>query len=262
MGIKVFILFFISFSTFACELTGPIISLSGPMTILIEEIGLLEDKNLKAVSAFHPLKKKTSAQILAGGLFLSNKVLKQYQHMYFFFDKSRELKQILHKAKVKNFKEVNSVGVDNFDLIKALTLELRNHTEGCEQKFNDLELKLSNLKTSLLKSWKHKKIVFFLGKISSKLPELVMVNDGAMLFLKQHQLTKTYPSELAYVSWSQKELRKLKEYIFLGVQESKEYKPKLEKVSTNRWNIYYQGSLTPGISQIYFLNYLNSLSFH
>ena len=72
----------------ACSLKKPIVSLSGPVTIYIEALGLLSDPKLRAISKFHPIKHKTSAEVLGGGVFLAQKKIKEFSSYLFELYKS------------------------------------------------------------------------------------------------------------------------------------------------------------------------------
>ena len=121
-----FIFLFLQNQSIACKLAKPLVSLSGPVTMVLEELNLLEDPNLAAISVFHPINKKTSAKILAGGVFLSKRTMESFQDKFVFFDKSMELKKNYKMAKIKNFAEINSLGLDSFELTKLI---IQKHRE-------------------------------------------------------------------------------------------------------------------------------------
>lgn len=250
-------LIFNSLCSFACELNRPIISLSGPLTMMLEEMNLLGDKNLVGISNFHPVK-TYDGQIFSGGLFLSKSVLNKNSEAFIFYDRSREFLKLLKSSKHKFYKAVETRELTPFEVVADLLLSIDQFTSKCESAITKLELKMEKLQQKLSKI-KGRNAVFFLGEIKSKLPELVIANDGFVTFLKQNKNYKTYPSTLSYVPWSKKSLSKLKDLVLVGIHEGKMFQ--LTKASSNRYNIQFRGILTPGIRQIYFLEKFYQLEF-
>lgn len=264
--LKVFkvVIFFSTFlihgNSLACSLKKghSFISISGPVTHLLEELNLLEDPALKAISAFHPVKNEKVKKI-AGGIFISPKTLSRFDSPVVFFDSSRELKKVLGQSGVNAKVEVDTRGKEPFAASEVALAALEPHLKECSKNLEDLRAQLKKIKTSLMKtSLPAKDFIFYLGsfKKEQKPPELVMVNDGFVKFLKDNKEMKTYPGSLAYLPWSQRILAKMDRPIFIGVQEARGKDLEIERVEKNIYNIGFQGVLTPGIRQVFFLKKL------
>jgi hypothetical protein len=260
--IKTFLLFFVLINTSyaKCQFDQTVISLSGPMTMLIEEMDLLKDPKLKGISKFHPIKKEFKGKTFAGGLFLSPKVFHQNKEAVIVFDKSREFKYLLKKSQHQNFLEVDSRDQDPFEVVNYLILKLRELTKGCRTPIKSLEKKMAKLKQELQKKRLKQKSIFFLGEIKKRKPELVISNDGFVMFLKKQNKLHSYPSEFAYVSWSQKVLEGLPDYHYYGLQTMGTDLLVEKKVDDRSSNLAFRGLLIPGIRQVYFLQEFFKLS--
>ncbi len=255
---KLLLLFFTIQQSMACEIKRPLISLSGPITMLLEELDLLKSKKLIAISTLHPIRKKFTGRLLGGGVFLSRKVLKHYSETDFIFDKSNELSNLFKNSGVKSYKELDLTGKDAFQSYKMSLKFLTPYLESCEKRVLSLERRVEKIRNNI-KTKNIPNMIFFLGEIKSKLPELIMVNDGFVKTLMEKKEFKTYPSELAYVSWSQRVLFNLDNFLLVGVGDQK--KNEIIKLGENKVNVFYRGVLTPGVRQIYFLDwFLNELN--
>ena len=256
------LLLLFSMNSFSCELSEKIVSLSGPITLLLEELDLLKDKNLLAISKFHPVEKKFNGQILAGGIFLSKKSLNAFKNVKMFFDKSREFKSLLKKSGVKKYIEIDTRDQDPFEAFNLSLVKIMNSLKGCHKTFEALEAKVSIIKSKLKLNPNFERSIFYLGHIKNKYPEIVIANDGFVLGLKAFEKFKTYPSDLSYVTWSKKIMNKLKDFNRYGVSEGKCNDINVLKVSDSNFNLSMRGVLTPGIRQVYFLERLQNLSLH
>lgn len=243
-----------------CHIEKSIVSLSGPMTHFLEELDLVRDENLKAISKFHPLKKEFKGEVLAGGLFLSPQVFHKYKDALIVFDKSREFKYLLEKSNHMNFLEIDSRDQDPFEVINLLEVKALGFLKGCRSKLSDTSKKFKSLKEKLLTKNIEIKANFFLGSLSGKLPETIIANDGPVIFLRKFSGFSTYPSELAYVNWSMREFKRQKGFVNIGLNEAKTEEFKVKEVKPNYFDISYRGVLTPGIRQAYFLGELFKLS--
>ncbi|MAZ48873.1 MAG: hypothetical protein CME65_09935 [Halobacteriovoraceae bacterium] len=236
-----------------CRLDKEVVSLSGPMTHLIEEMNLLDDPKLKAISKFHPLEKPFKKKVLAGGLFLSPHVFRDYKDSLIIFDKSREFEYLLKKTEHKDYIEIDSRDQDPFEVINILVLRIRPVLKGCRDELKSLEKKFQNLRENLLKAKLNLKALFFLGDQKRKLPETIISHDGFVLFLKKFDNFKTYPSDLAYVTWSSKIMKELKDYRKIGLIEAQhEVLTRIER-EDGHYDLAFRGIMTPGIRQAYFL---------
>lgn len=238
---------------FACEIHRDLVVMSGPVTMILEELNLLQQPKLHAISSFHPIKNETTAKVIKGGLFLSPKVLGKYRKYAFFFDKSREFKALLRNNKMQEVWEVDTSGADSFknfdDSLKLISPFLKD----CQTRIEKLKAKVATIKGKTQNYHPKLGMLFFLGEITQKYPELIMVNDGLVLALKNYAKLETYVSKLDYVNWSAKEMKHYTSYIKLGLSESGSDEIEFKKVGDNKYNLYFRGVLIPGIRQIYFL---------
>jgi len=240
-------------SVFSCRLKTPVISLSGPVTMLLERINLLEDKNLHAISSFHPITKKYHGEILAGGLFLSHRTVLQFKNKTIIFDESRELEKLLERHRDIKLIKFTSRAIDSINVYKRSVKIIQKISIGCEKIIAQVDREVNTILSNIVLSKKLERVVFFLGKINNKLPETVIVRDGFVLELMKIKSFKTYPSALAYISWSKSILNKLKHYTYLGISEGATSVIQAEKIKLGQYNLSMAGALIPGISQIYFL---------
>jgi hypothetical protein len=246
--------------TFACQLNTNIVSLSNPITTLLEELELLHTGKVKAISSFHKTLKPFKGDALAGGIFLSKATLQKLSDSVVFFDASKEFEDSLKSSNVKNYVKVKTIGEDPFTVSNSLISKIKPYVEGCEQNIKKISEKLVSVKSGLKKklSRKKAKIIFFLGSCGDKLPELVIVEDGFVKFLKDEKIIKTYPSELSYVTWSKKILNDLRgfQYFCIDTKASK-YEFKVSK--KDNVNISFGDAFNPGLAQVYFLEKLSTL---
>ena len=237
------------------------VSLSAPVTHLLEEFGLLNDSSLKAVSIFHT-SQETGAKKLAGGIFLSPKVLEKHRQAVVFYDESRELGRSLAQNKIKRAVEVKTRGMDPFEANRSALEALTPYLKACGKKIEKLMNELETLKKELKQSKYGKRaVLFYLGKLkkNQRPPELIISNDGFVKFLKENGL-KTYPGELPYLSWSQRILKGLERPVFVGVEEARgDFS--IVKVKENAYNLSAQGALSPGLKQARFLSRLAKTDF-
>lgn len=244
-----------SSSLISCELKQNIVSLSGPMTMMLEETKLLEKPQVLAISKFHPVKNSTKKR-LAGGVFLAKKTMEEYRNAIIFYDKSKNLSNSLGKViPAENLIEINSREKDPFDVsIENLGI-LNRYVTNCSE-LNNLLVRLKKEKKQLSKLSFKKKAVFFLGTVKKKLPQQVIANDGVVLFLKKHNGLKSYPSTLAYVPWSQKILKKLDGYSYIGMEDGSNDLLQRKDINHKRSDWKMRGIFIPGIRQVYLLKNL------
>lgn len=257
---KVFSLFLLLFPFFSqanCRLKSDIVSLSAPVTGVLKELSLLEDKRLKAISLFHPVERSEfKGERIGGGVFLSQKNLKKFSGWTVFFDESGETKRRLKSLKSKL--EVKTRSLDPFEVTLQTLSTLEKWLKDCDREILRVKLWVASEKEELLKlkTFRHP-LYFFLGKIKNgKLPDLMMVGDGPVLFWKRHQKIKTHESSLAYLRWGEKWRKSLpKDAVMVGIIELKVgEKFRLEKGEGRLWNVYDVGALTPGPAQIHFMH--------
>lgn len=250
MASRFLLFFFISNLSYACGLKTEIVSLSGPITMLLEELDLLSDKKLLAISTFHPIAKTTTARILVGGLFLSKKELGPYQENPFFFDKSMDLSKLLKNSDINKAIEVETRSLGAFEVLELSQKLITPYLKNCTGQMAKITKSARDLKERIKKQ-KNLKLIFFLGKIKNKLPDYIIVNDGFVSSLKKHSSLSSYKSDLAYVVWSQKQLANYNDYLKVGIYEAKSLE--IIKIDKQNINIGARGVLTPGISQVNFL---------
>jgi hypothetical protein len=256
-------------TTYACELKGTkdFISLSGPVTYALKELGLLKDHKLKGISVFNPVDHKSFAgKVYGGGLFLGQKSLSDFENKIVFYDSSRELKKYLKQSQSLHAIEIQSRGLGSLVVSNEVLDILGQYLKQCSQQLGDLRLKIKRIERELksfknsqraLKGTGHSSYLFYLGAVSkSKRPNLLIVNDGPVKTLIDYNVLKSYPSKLEYVSWSQKLIKSLKAPIHIGLSEGDSIEPIMKKISDNLYNISYRGALTPGLSQLLLVEYL------
>lgn len=240
----------------ACKLvpSKTYVSFSAPITHLLEELKLLEDKSLKAISNYHSVQ-NSKVRKVHGGIFLAPKKLMQMKDSIVFYDESRELSRTLKYSDVKGAVEVVTRDLDPFKAFDSSVQKLSPYLLGCNQVLRELKDKIDRInKEALKKNLPKKTFVFYLGKISKtgKKPKLLIANDGIVKFLKEKLSMLSYPSNLSYVPPSSRILGGLSKTISIGLYESRD-KLELTEVSTDTYNIGYPNSLKPGITQVYFL---------
>ena len=246
--LKIFLVLFASSAFADCSFRKgvSVISLSGTSTVLFKHLGLLEE--LKGISVFNPVSEEEfNGKVYPGGIFLSHKTLDEFKGHYVFFDESRELEKIF---KSKNLKTVeiftrNQTPTETIHSTLKIIIPL---VEGCEKQTSAIEALRINLENQIMNSIQQRKnILFFLGEIkTSRLPEMVMANDGVVKWLREKGKISTYPSDLAYVNWSSKIMQDLSHMTKLGILDpARENKKALVGM-----NLYYPGSLVPGLSQL------------
>lgn len=235
-----------------CELKRETVSLSGPITGLLEHLDLLESPKLKAISLFHPVP-EFKKEKLGGGLFLSQKTTDRYQDHLFYFDKSRELAERLKK--IKNKTEILTRSQTPF-VITTLSLEkLKDNLVGCEGKIKELLAWIEKEEAWHRKQRKLEKSFFFLGALNlDRWPEYLIVRDGFVLSLIEQKKLETFESDLSYVRWGEKWKKNLKREKLIGIAEAD--KSKVEKLNSQIANFYFPGALTPGIYQIKFMRFM------
>ena len=242
-----------SFSLWAnCELKDPskkIVSLSGPVTILFKELGLLN--SLDGISVFHPISKTDfKGTIYPGGIFLASKTLESLKGKVVFFDESRELRQLLGSVSDIKLVEIKTRSLLPHKVSEHLVKETSSIFKGCEKKLESFIAKTLALEKSLMSSLQGKpRMIFFVG-------DMVMAHDGVVILLKENHKIETYPSELPYVSWSAKMMNRMKDFRKVHLKDSN---PKLKKdKSDGSIEVFFPGILIPGLSQLEGFSFLFS----
>lgn len=252
---------FISSASASCgfsENIKSVYSLSGPITVVLEELGLLSSPELKGISVFYPVPENFKGEVIPGGVFLSPSKLASMRGSLVFHDGSQELKKLFRSQNISAI-EFTSRNQTPREVTEASVGLLSKYLSGCDTKV--ILKKLEGIEKSILVKMKEPlPVVFFLGRISGKkLPELVIANDGVVLWLRKLKLIETYPSELAYVNWSGAIINSLPSgTLSVGISEDKV--PSLQGKS-GKYNLIYPGGLIPGIRQLeswnYFLDHVN-----
>ncbi len=244
---------------FSCSLRQDLVSLSGPVTMLLEKLDLLSDKRLKAVSKFHLLEKDFNKEVLAGGIFLSKRTLERFKNHFVIYDQSRELtRELQNHHEIKSL-EIKTVGQNPFETVDFLLDKISFLLKSCDKKIASLNSTLEKIKTNL--KVPTGTYLFFLGKIGYKYPDLIITNDGFVKSLKLLKGFKTYPSELGYTPWSKKMRSRINRPIEIGILEKKLESPQVKLLKNRKLNIAFRGIMIPGIRQIELLKYLSSKEF-
>ncbi len=251
---KVFSFIFLFFTThlWACELKRDTVSLSAPVTGVLEFMGLLESPRLHAVSLFHPIG-ESKKEKLSGGLFLSQKTIDRFKTHVVYFDESRELKE---RLKVISHKvEVLTRLKTPFEVTRLSIESLKSNLFNCEQKISQLLQWVESEEQWNREQPALPKTFFFLGSLSkNRWPEYLVVRDGFVLSLIELKKLSTFDSALAYVRWGEKWKKSLKDERIIGLIEDKT--SRVEKVKAEMFNFYFPGALTPGIYQIRFMRFM------
>lgn len=260
LAISLFFFLLMSANVFSCELKeNQYLLLSSPITMLLEELDLLDSSHILAISSFHPVKESSKPRI-GGGIFLSVKKLKEYDGAVVFFDESRELKKNLERSVEGTLVEVKSRGKDPFEVLSENIGQLAPYLYQCEKKIE----KIKEWSLKVKKSYAEKKTypwIFFLGEVKKdELPKLIIGNDLFIAFLKKTNFIKTYDSELAYVSFSEKLFKNYAEYQKIGLIEGKGDEVQIEKISKDKLNLSFRGIFSAGIRQIFFLEKLQGIA--
>lgn len=232
-----------------------VFSLSGPMTVALKELDLLSQPKLLGISIFNPISgEQFKGKILPGGIFLSPSLLQEFSNGIVFFDESLEMSRTFSTVPHLKVIEIKTRGLSPAEVQASLLHTLKPYVAGCEDNFKKFNKRFKQTEDELLTFFPvEKKMVFYLGEFKgSRAPELLIVNDGVVKWLKDQKKISTYPSELAYVSWSAKLMRELpKETWHIGVRDSaRSLEVKVVKIQERRVNLTYPGALVSGISQL------------
>lgn len=250
------VLFFFQGISFSCEIKEKkLLFLSSPISLLAEELGILKSPKILGVSSYHPLKEYDGPKVL-GGIYLSSKNRNQFKGSVIFYDESFELEKSLKKFEVEKLIALKSKGRDPFIVLTESLDLLLPYLEGCDEKIKKIK-EFSNLVNDKLKSLNERKLLFFLGALEQNLfPPLLINNDLFVKALKDQGKLKTYGGEIAYIHFSEKELRKFHRYLFVGLSESQSDVILVERLGKGKINLSYRGIFSPGIRQITFLHEL------
>ncbi len=231
-----------------------VISLSGPMTVLLQEMGLIEQHVVKGISVFSPVSAKTyKGKLYPGGVFLAPSTLEEFSFGLVFFDESRDLKKILKSNKNINAVEIKTRHLLPMDVVDHSMVILKSYVSGCDIELKLVKKRAIGIQRDLLQRVPDgMNVIFFLGEIrGSRLPELVVVNDGIVKLLLQEKKINTYPSELSYINWSPKIMSSMpSKTLLIGLVDSGMKGVKKVETSSNKTNLFYPGSLVPGLTQL------------
>lgn len=256
--------FIFSFQALAkCEFKNEInklISLSGPVTVLLHKLKLLKDPKVKGISVFHPFSEKDfQGKVYPGGIFLSHSVLSEFQNSVVFYDESKELGRLLSSQKTIRPVEIKTRNLLPLSSIDKTLEALIPFLKGCENEVGLISKEASAIQQDIFNNVKSKmSVVFYLGELrNNKKPELVMVNDGIVKLLIEKKKIRSYPTELAYVNWSSRLMREMPKNTFhIGIKDSGRDKTIKIKRSSQEMTLYYPGSLIPGLTQLKAFQYL------
>lgn len=246
-------------NSFACEFSKDVTSvysLSGPITLALRDLKLIQSPKLRAISAFHPSQKSFKGEIFPGGLYLSMDRLQKMKGAIVFYDESRELTNSFKRVREIKGIEIKTRQLMPLAVSHYIEKVLRPYVIGCNfsQMHRELEIKLEKLSKNVVSS---KSYLFFLGEIRGKrFPEMLMVQDGVIQWLVDKAELKTYPSKLSYVVWSTKVLQSMPQNtIKVGLIDSgnKMVYQKIQKGDII--NLTFPGCLIPGTGQVECLLY-------
>jgi hypothetical protein len=218
----------------------------------LKELNLLGSPKLKGISIFHPItKKEFSGEFLPGGVFLARGKLQTMKGSVVFFDESQELKRTLNQNPGIQAVEVKTRNLTPPEVITVVQEKLKPYLVDChsENLALSLQLKLKKLRSLIPPQLG---ALFFLGAIrGEKYPAMMMVNDGVVKWLVQQKLISSYPSELAYVSWSAKIMNSLPaHYKKIALSDSGQGMRSSMDHTPLGVNLTYPGALIPGVGQV------------
>lgn len=235
-------------------------SLSGPVSVLLNEIGLLKNSKVMGISSFHPFDSSDfQGNILPGGVFLSRSLSTQFNNSVVFYDDARELNQLLKSFEGVKLRKIVTRNLLPLEAVEVTIKSMQDYLSGCEKQLNDVLNKAKKVQDQLLAKFSNRpRLIFYLGEIrNGKRPELVIVNDGVIKLLIKENKIITYPSELAYVNWSSKIINGLPaDTLHIGIKDSGAEKVKKIKRSSQEMTLIYPGSLVPGLTQLEAFLYL------
>ncbi len=247
-----------------CKLERDIVSLSGPLSFYLLELGLINDPKLRAVSLYHDfLHNKFKGRWIGGGIYLSSKEFKKISGEYeIFLDESLEMKKRIEKLRkkipsIRSAQWLKTRGKSALAIVDELNFLIKKNTSGCEEKISEIKKKISETLTRLMNfKFLPKTHLFYLGVVKSYQNKKIMVaNDLFLVNLKKNISFKYYPTQLEYLSPSSKILKSLeRKSIVFGLSSNKKEKFEFINSKKNIYNIFSYGLLSPGLSQIYFIS--------
>ena len=264
MQIFSILLIFVSFNLKAsCEFkkdVTKVTSLSGIMAVSLKELGLLSNSKMKGITVFAPItKEEFKGARFPGGIFLSQQTLSQFDNEIVFYDEARELRRILTSRKSIKAREVATRNLTPLQAIESTLNVLNEFVINCDKEITQFKNKALNLEKEILKLLSTPlHVIFYIGQIKkNRLPETIMANDGIVKWLREKNKIETYPSDLAYVSWSAKIMQDLeKKTLHVGIKDSGQKNLKVFNKNNNKILFEYPGSLVPGLSQLEAFLYL------
>ncbi len=257
MNIFASLLVFLSFEALGCSFTQKamsVFSLSGPVTVLLRETGLLRDPHLKGISRFNPVdEKEFTGKVYPGGLFIAQSTVSEFRHSILFYDEGKQLDMLLMREPSIRGIVMRTRSLHPLEVSDLVIKKITPFVTGCSEEFKKFSNKGKALQDALMKEIERgTRIVFYLGEISqTRYPELVIANDGVVKLLRDKRLIETYPSDLAYVNWSARIRSELpKQTLHLGLVDSgMKWDQKITR-SPLGMTLTYPGALVPGLSQL------------
>ncbi|MCB9091058.1 MAG: hypothetical protein H6621_11555 [Halobacteriovoraceae bacterium] len=249
-----------------CHLSEPVISLSGPVSFVLKELNLSHDKHWMAAShQHHFLDSQFKGKKLGGGVYISMKEFQKIKKKsVVFFDESYELKERLQYIQKQNpniskLVEIKTRGLTPFSAYIEVFKNIYPFLNQCDEGRKKLDKWVKSIEDESKNiNFKHDTILFYLGSLQSK-NNLMMVNDGFSLAWIKKKKYQPYPSDLHYVSPSQKVLSKLKGKVLeIGLVEKKGAGFKPIALGKNKYDIQISYLLIPGIPQIQFMHFFHS----
>jgi hypothetical protein len=232
-----------------------VISLSGSMTVLMKNTGLIHDKKFYGISVFNPVDERTfKGKVFPGGLFISQSALQDFSGSIVFYDKGTQIKKILSSQKnISATVEVSTRDLLPMEVVERVISLAAPYVSGCDEAFDQFKFKSLALQNLLFKKIPPNfKVIFFMGAFRGEnFPEFVISNDGVVKLLKTKKIIQSYPSDLAYVNWSARVMSELpKDTLFVAIADPGMKHRKEIKRSSQRMTVTYPGALVPGHSQL------------
>ncbi len=231
---------------------------SASLALTLKELSLLQASEIQSVTSISNLSSgETKAHLVGGGQLLSLNGIPVREDNVFLFDESRALERLM-----KHFPKGDKVLFKNRGLDPVSAFEkgielLKPFLVNCEEEIKALQQRFFALAQQLqtAKVMRQNPLLFFLGSVKERLPDILINRDGFVLYLLDHDLIQSYPSSLSYVAWSEILLKKMPAAtLYLGVEGEKScLKLRVNAFKKNYYDICHRFALIPGIGQLLFL---------
>lgn len=270
---KIALFIFFSFNLWAqeCQLKQPIVVLSGPFALILDQLDLIKSKQVVGISSYalgvDPQKYQIySDKIMAQGLYLSDKNFQQikdkYQSIVVLADEGKDFKRFFENKSWVQVLYLKTRSLDPFAAFNLTLEKLGAYLVGCDQKLAEIKEEVQKVQVELTQMQamaKNQRVIFFLGEIKKQddllqMPAWVML-DGPVLSLLSHKKITSYDSNLAYLTPSSKIIDRYQQeglVTLIGLESSPKQKLLQNYIhnKTKVINIYDSQGTIPGLGQV------------